>query len=78
MCLICLKKMRSLDVGQIAYLSITHVQDINNNNLLALGVGKLGTIRSKITSDLSTGVKSLFKIQITDEDSLKEIHRVMA
>lgn len=45
------EKLRSLDAGQIAYLSNTHVQDINNNNLLALGVGKLGTIRSKITSD---------------------------
>jgi len=65
--------MRSLDPGQIAYLSITHVQDINNNNLLALGVGKLGTIWSKITSDLSAGLKSfIFKIQITEEDNLKK------
>jgi hypothetical protein len=66
------EKMRSLDAVQIAYLSITHVQDINNNNLLALGVGKLGTIQSKITSDLSTGLKSLFKIQITGQDSLQK------
>lgn len=67
------EKMRSLEARQIAYLSITHVQDINNNNLLALDVGKLGTIRSKITSDLSTWLKVLIRnTEITDADSLKK------
>jgi hypothetical protein len=71
-----LEKIRSLDGGQKAYLSITHVWDINNYNFLALGVGKLGTIRSKITSDLSTGLNKLpFKTQKRIRAGIREVYK---